>query len=150
MQNKTYLAKNVLEATNNIISSLEKDGKNFIDTGKLVEVINLFDWWEDEMSLKDLKEVKLFLEEAIKLGYTGHVCFKYSTFEGANGMWAHKEEKEIRHDFLYKTFSSRENYWIVYNHVGNGETELGNMFEEYKPSEMIYSIEDLENYHLNK
>ena len=53
--------------------------------------LSIFDWWKDTLSKSQLKKMAKFLKEAIKLGFTGYVCFKVGATGCSNGMWAHKE-----------------------------------------------------------
>ena len=77
--------------------------------------LSIFDWWKHELSLSNLKQMRSFLRNAIKLGYDGYVCFKVGSAGCAHGMWAHKEEStngcSPEGDFLYHSFRSGDNYW---------------------------------------
>lgn len=79
--------------------------------------LSIFDWWVDTISISRLKEMRTFLKEAIKLGYTGYVCFKVGIEGCANGMWAHKVPTTDGYspdgEFLYKSFTPSYNYWDV-------------------------------------
>ena len=79
--------------------------------------LSIFDWWNNNLSLTQLKDMRKFLKEAIKLGYTGYVCFKVGSTGCANGMWAHKEESTNGYspdgDFIYKSFTPEYNYWSI-------------------------------------
>ena len=63
-------------------------------TSSVCERLSIFDWWVDTISQTKLQDMKKFLQEAIKLGYTGYACFKVGATGCANGMWAYKEESE--------------------------------------------------------
>ena len=77
--------------------------------------LSIFDWWPDNLSIKNAKAMASFLREAIKLGYTGYVCFKVGASGCANGMWAHTEPTtdgySPKSDFLYRSFSPDYTYW---------------------------------------
>lgn len=81
------------------------------------EELSIFDWWNEHLSLSQLKDMRKFLKEAIKLGYTGYVCFKVGATGCANGMWAHKAEStdgySPKGEFLYKSFTPSYNYWSI-------------------------------------
>lgn len=64
-------------------------------TYRIAEVadrLSIFDWWNDNLSYSQLKDMRSFLRTAGRLGYNGYVCFKVGASGCANGMWAHKEE----------------------------------------------------------
>lgn len=79
--------------------------------------LSIFDWWNEYLSVSQLKEMRRFLETAITMGYTGYVCFKVGTKYCANGMWAHKQESEDGYspdgECLYHSFVSGANDWDV-------------------------------------
>lgn len=81
------------------------------------EELSIFDWWNDYLSVSQLKEMRKFLETAITMGYTGYVCFKVGAKYCANGMWAHKKESEDGYspdgECLYHSFVSGANDWDV-------------------------------------
>lgn len=118
-----------LEALNNGDKSLEKfsrhktirwdwlnDKRTYaFRTDTVFEEFSIFDWWADTLSLSQLKQMKKFLETAIKLGFDGYVCFKVGVKYCSHGMWAHKEESTNGYspdgDVLFHSFRSGENYW---------------------------------------
>ena len=81
--------------------------------------LSIFDWWPERLTLTHMKQMRTFLREAIKLGYTGYVCFKVGASGCANGMWAHKEEGKVEGkdvyspdgDALYRSFTPDYTYW---------------------------------------
>lgn len=83
--------------------------------------LNIFDWWSEQLSGTQLKQMKSFLETAIKLGYKGYVCFKVGATGCANGMWAYKEESKDGYyspkgGCLYRSFTPAYTDWdIRYN-----------------------------------
>lgn len=85
--------------------------------GDICEELSIFDWWNDYMSLSQLKQMQKFLETAEKLGYNGYVCFKVGAKYCSNGMWAHKEESTDGYspngECLYHSFVSGRNDWDV-------------------------------------
>ena len=110
--------------------------------------LSIFDWWVDELSISRLKEMRKFLKEAIKLGYTGYVCFKVGAEGCANGMWAHKNPTtnwySPKGDFLYKSFTPSYNYWdITYEGRERGDNRLS--YRVGKEYDDLKTIKDLEN-----
>jgi len=104
--------------------------------------LSIFDWWKDTLSQSNLKDMRKFLKEAIKLGYTGYVCFKVGVTGCSNGMWAFKEEStdgySPKGDAIYKSFTPAYNYWQV-NKMGLWGPQ-GTAFDS------ITTIKELENY----
>lgn len=134
---KIYNARPILDAVNKCIAELEEickdysfdyDHKRFIRKGwegkkvfkmrAVCDELSIFDWWSDELSMSQLKQMKAFLTQAIKLGFTGYVCFKVGVKGCANGMWAHTKESTTGFspkdcDVLYHSFVSGSNDWSV-------------------------------------
>lgn len=77
--------------------------------------LNIFDWWNETLSMSQLKQMKKFLETAISLGFTGYVCFKVGAKHCSHGMWAHKKESTDGYspdgDTLFHSFRSGDNYY---------------------------------------
>lgn len=91
--------------------------------------LSIFDWWPEYLSKSKLQEMRQFLKEAIKLGYTGYVCFKVGAKGCANGMWAHTElETDEGYSpshcpTLYRSFTPAYRYWDITDKDGNWEFE---------------------------
>lgn len=88
--------------------------------------LSIFDWWRDTLSKSQLQEMRQFLREAIKLGYTGYVCFKVGATGCANGMWAERDETLTGHSAthvptLYRSFTPAYRYWDVTDRYGHWE-----------------------------
>lgn len=77
--------------------------------------LSIFDWWNETLSLTQLKQMKKFLEVAGKLGYNGYVCFKVGAAYCAHGMWAYKKESTTGYspdgEVLYHSFRNGDNYY---------------------------------------
>lgn len=75
----------------------------------------IFDWWNETLSMSQLKQMRTFLKQAIKLGFTGYVCFKVGAAGCSHGMWAHKNESTDGYspdgDVLYHSFRAGDNYF---------------------------------------
>ena len=144
-----YNAQNVLDKVNEYIQILEdKNAQGYdyfnpnVDStkfkkrgwggswtfriGSVYKELSIFDWWNDTLSLSQLKQMKRFLEQSIKLGFGGYACFKVGAVGCANGMWVSKKESENGYspdgDCVYHSFVSDENYWDV---CINGEWQNG-------------------------
>lgn len=137
MATTTYSNKNaeaVLKAVNNCIAELERaneagysgmdynrmtwrgySSKKAFKISAVCDELSIFDWWNETLSLSQLKQMKKFLQQAIKLGFTGYVCFKVGASGCSHGMWAHKEESTDGYspdgDVLHHSFRSRDNYF---------------------------------------
>lgn len=94
--------------------------------------LSIFDWWVDDLSLTRLKQMRTFLKEAIKLGYTGYVCFKVGVEGCANGMWANKvpttDGYSPKGDFLYRSFTTNYTCWDAYI---DGESIVKTLGKDY-------------------
>lgn len=91
--------------------------------------LSIFDWWPEYLSKSRLQEMRQFLKEAIKLGYTGYVCFKVGATGCANGMWAHTELETdegyspSKCPTLFRSFTPAYRYWDVTDRDGNWDFE---------------------------
>ncbi len=110
-------AQQVLDNVNARIAELEDDSTYVKDfpIRYVCNELSIFDWWKSYLSLSQLKAMRTFLRQAIKMGFDGYVCFKVGAKYCASGMWAYKEESEDGFspagDFLYRSFYSTDNYW---------------------------------------
>lgn len=78
--------------------------------------LGIFDWWNDTLSVSQLKQMKKFLETAIELGYTGYVCFQVGASGCSHGMWAHELDSDTGYSpneggCLYHSFRNGDNYY---------------------------------------
>lgn len=76
----------------------------------------IFDWWNDYLSVSQLKQMEKFLQTAIDMGFGGYACFKVGAKYCSNGMWAYDEPgtnsgSPKDGEALYHSFVSGENYW---------------------------------------
>lgn len=105
----------VLENVENYIANANPYGIPY----KIREVckeLSIFDWFKANLFVSNLEEMRAFLREAIKLGFTGYCCFKVGATGCANGMWAYTVESENGYspntgDILYRSFTPDEIYW---------------------------------------
>lgn len=104
--------------------------------------LSIFDWWSERLTISHMKQMRTFLKEAIKLGYTGYVCFKVGASGCANGMWAHKEESKNGYspdgDCLYRSFTPDYTYYGV--NIG------GKWLPEDKEYDSLKTIKMLEDF----
>ena len=101
----------------NVLQNLEKliyDGRT-VEIRDVCDELSIFDWWPDDLPVSRMKQMKTFLKNAIRLGFTGYVCFKVGASGCANGMWAHKESSTDGYspngDVLYRSFTPDYTYW---------------------------------------
>lgn len=78
--------------------------------------LSIFDWWNDSLSMSQLKQMRDFTTKAIELGFKGYVCFKVGAAGCAHGMWASTDESLDGYspktgDTLFHSFRSGDNYW---------------------------------------
>lgn len=113
-------AKQVLIEVEKYIEQLEKEEnpnnrKLYIDD--VCDELSIFDWWKDWLTISNLKDMKRFLKQSIKLGFKGYVFFKVGIKGCTNGMWAQKKESitGLSPDgpYLYKTFVDGSDYWLI-------------------------------------
>ena len=105
--------------------------------------LSIFDWWPSRLTITHMKQMRTFLKTAIKLGYTGYVCFKVGASGCANGMWAHKNESTDGYspdgDAIYRSFSPDYTYW-QYNKNGEwypDEDSNGKPYDSLKTAKML-------------
>lgn len=134
---KKYNAENVLAEVNKLIAELDEkkakvpkyfSGKPYYrvkgyNMDDVYDRLSIFDWWTDTLGYSRLVQMRSFLREAVKLGFTGYVCFKVGVSGCANGMWAHTEESTDGYspnggDILYHSFTPDYTYWSF---TRNGE-----------------------------
>ena len=116
--------------TEEILKNVEKriaEGKA-LRIDKVYAELGIFDWWNETLSITQMKQMRSFLRTAIDLGYTGYACFKVGAKYCAHGMWAYKEESEDdyspeRGGCIFHSFRSGDNYWSVRR--DDGEWVLG-------------------------
>ena len=123
---KRYNAQPVLLAVEKYIRILEMkhnyhyswSRKYKLTMDECFDELSIFDWWVEDLSLTRLKQMRTFLKKAIKLGYTGYVCFKVGVEGCANGMWANKlpttNGYSPKCDFLYRSFTTNYTCWDAY------------------------------------
>ena len=114
-------AHEVLENVIKLIASREQFKARYGYSQKLricdvYDSIGIFDWWNDFLSVSQLKQMKQFLETAISLGYTGYACFKVGAAGCSHGMWAHKLDSNDGYSpkddgCLFHSFRNGDNYY---------------------------------------
>ena len=121
-------ANEVLWAINNLIDEGEV-AKHYGYSKKwrisdVCDQLSIFDWWNEYLSMTQLKQMRNFLTTAIDLGFDGYVCFKVGAAGCSHGMWAHKEESTDGYSprtgaCLFHSFRSGDNYWDLRQDDGN-------------------------------
>ena len=110
-KNAAYVLDNVYQLLDDMNESGTKSYRMF----SVYSDLSIFDWFKENLTKSDLNKMRQFLEEAIKLGYDGYVCFKVGAKYCANGMWAHKAESEDgyspRGEFIYRSFTTDYTCW---------------------------------------
>ena len=140
-----YNAENVLKEVEKFIANGQK--RKIRD---VCDDLSIFDWWNDYLSVSQAKQMKSFLREAIKLGYTGYVCFKVGASGCSHGMWAAKEETTDGYSpdcaTLFRSFTPADTYWDITDKDGNWNFEgryapLENPNEDYANIKTITHLE---------
>lgn len=129
---KKYNAENVLKNVEKYLSEpmpfikdswgFESKTRRGYPMREVYKDLSIFDWWVNNLTKSHLQDMKKFLKEAIKLGYTGYVCFKVGASGCSNGMWASKVESTDGYspdgEFLYKSFTPQYNEWDIFTSDG--------------------------------
>ena len=130
----------------NVLQNLEKlicDGKT-VEIRDVCDELSIFDWWPDDLPVTRMKQMKTFLNNAIRLGFTGYVCFKVGASGCANGMWAHKESSTNGYspngDVLYRSFTPDHTYWSA---KINGKWIPNDRTEAYDSCKTVKELEKL-------
>lgn len=107
-----YNAQNVL---NNLETLIERNMS--LPIRLIYSKLSIFDWWNDNISVAQMKQMRTFLKAAIERGFTGYVCFKVGASGCANGMWAYKVATTDGYspdgDVLYRSFTPDYTYWQI-------------------------------------
>lgn len=113
MKNKDYKEYNAQPVLERLEAMIERGCSREIR--QVYDDLSIFDWWPERLTITHMKQMRTFLKEAIKLGYTGYVCFKVGASGCANGMWAAKEPTTDGYspkcDTLYRSFTPDYTYW---------------------------------------
>lgn len=139
---KKYNASAVLVKVEELLDNLNYKGATY-NISDIYKELSIFDWWNESLGKSKLLDMRKFLKEAIKLGFTGYVCFKVGASGCANGMWAHKEETTDGYSpkgaCLYKSFTPDYECWAI-DFKGKGFLPKGDKYDSLK------TIKDLENF----
>lgn len=134
-----YNAEPVLERLEKMI---EAGWSRRIDV--VYDDLSIFDWWPEKLTITHMKQMRTFLKEAIKLGYTGYVCFKVGAHGCANGMWAHKEETKDGYspkgDFIYRSFTPDYTNWQAKINDKNYPEATGAEWDSCKTAKQLETI----------
>lgn len=119
-----YTAATILENVEHHIAELENRAYvRFEYIHKVCNELSIFDWWNERLSVSQLKAMRMFLKNAIKLGYDGYVCFKVGAAGCASGMWAYKEDTKTGWSpdgpYVYRSFLCKDNWWAYGDDDGN-------------------------------
>lgn len=147
---KNYIC-NAQDVLDRVEKRLAQHGRFLIDN--VYEELSIFDWWPTYLTQSHLKQMRTFLKEAIKLGYTGYVSFKVGATGCANGMWAYPVPTEDGYaprncPALYRSFTPAYTYWDITDKDGKWEFEGKYSSEEARHTEydQLKTIKDLEAF----
>jgi len=140
MNNRPYNEYNAIPVLERLEAMIERGCSRQIRD--VYDDLSIFDWWPERLTLTHMKQMRTFLKEAIKLGYTGYVCFKVGASGCANGMWACVNETTNGYspdgDTLYRSFTPDYTY---YSFQKNGKwypsEEEGAKFDSLKTIKML-------------
>lgn len=112
---ENYSSKNAQAVLNKLNSYIERGCS--LPMRYVYRDLSIFDWWTETLSVAKMKQMRTFLIQAIKHGFTGYVCFKVGASGCANGMWAYKVETTDGYspdgDFMYRSFTPDYTYWSM-------------------------------------
>lgn len=128
MEKKT--AEEVLKNVNKMLTEAEYYKKHngkikwYLDSLKICEDLSIWKYQDRIMTVSKLKEMKKFLENAIKLGFTGHAFFLVGKKGYGHGMWVYKNYHPYNkiNECLYHSFVNGKNY---YNYIDKEGKYLG-------------------------
>jgi len=144
MKNKDYKEYNAQPVLERLEAMIERGFSR--DIRQVYDELSIFDWWKDRLSVSQMKQMRTFLKEAIKLGYTGYVCFKVGASGCSNGMWAHKKETTTGYspdgDAIYRSFTPDYTYYSFQKdgvwYPKEGDPNNGNMkYDSLKTIKML-------------
>jgi len=143
MENKTYKHHNAEAVLEKLDFYIERGCS--IPMRQVYDDLSIFDWWTETLSVSKMKQMKSFIENAIRLGYKGYVCFKVGASGCANGMWASTEESKDgcspdNGNTLYRSFSPDYTYWSA---NVNGKWFPENSNQAYNSCKTIKQLEEL-------
>lgn len=82
-----------------------------INIDEYYRALNIFDYFKDELTIQDLKDMLQFINFAESLGFDKECTFRVGIEGCASGMWAKNNfEQEI-----YRTFLPENNYYSITN-----------------------------------
>jgi len=147
-------AAEVLKRVEERITWFENNPYGRLRIADCYKEFSIFDWWPEYLSKSNLRDMRQFLKEAIKLGYTGYVCFKVGARGCANGMWAHTElETDDGYSpdncpILFRSFTPSYRYWDVTDKEGNWDFEGKYTDDEdrHQNYDRLKTIKDLEAF----
>ena len=103
--------------------------------------LGIFDWWDEYLSVSQLKSMNTFIEQGMKRGFCGYVCFKVGAKHCANGMWIHKNESTDGYSpdgaCLYHSFVSGDNYWDM-------ELDNGKWMHDLYPDKYNFTLKEID------
>ena len=113
--------------------------------------LSIFDWFTNKLSHSRLLQMRSFLKTAIKLGYTGYVCFKVGRKGSASGMWAYMAESTDGYfptncNALYRNFDGNDIYWEVSDTTGSYSWNYDSHEDRIKHYRDIKTIKQLKEF----
>lgn len=104
-------------------------------TYRVAKDLSIFDWFQDELSIAQVKQMRSFVKSAISAGYRGYVCFKVGSVGTSSGMWAYTVPTTTGYSpdgpCLYRSFQSRLNWWDAFDGSGWLTTRTGKTRGEF-------------------
>jgi len=145
MKNRPYEEYNAIPVLERLERMIEAGHPRWIRD--VYDDLSIFDWWPERLTITHMKQMRTFLKEAIKLGYTGYVCFKVGASGCANGMWACKVPTTTGYspdgETIYRSFTPDYTYYAVQDKKGRwlpSEEVDGNRFDSCKTIKQLETL----------
>lgn len=105
--------------------------------------LSIFDWWNEYLSVSQLKQMQKFLKVAEELGYNGYVCFNVGAAGCSHGMWAYKAESANGYspdgECLFHSFRSGDNYY-------DAELADGRWIHDLYPDKYGFTLKEVKKH----
>ena len=142
MKTKSYNEYNAGAVLERLEAMIERGASRNIRD--VYDDLSIFDWWPERLTIVHMKQMRSFLREVIKLGFTGYVCFKVGASGCANGMWAYNQETTDGYspdgDFIYRSFTPDYTNWEAKINGKNYPEAIGREWDSCKTAKDLEQV----------
>lgn len=147
-----YTRHNAEQVLERVEHYIERGGSYPIEY--IYDDLSIFDWWPKRLTQTHLKQMRAFIKEAIKLGFTGYVCFKVGASGCANGMWAADVPTTNGYSpnnckTLYRSFTPDYTYYSVDLNDGRGFISGDKEYDSIKTIKMLEELLEKNGLQIN-